>query len=185
MSIYFLRHIKTTANLENKISGCTEVDILADQTITINTKLPVYFDTVFCSPLTRCQSTISLLPNDWYGNVVYSECLIERNMGILEGMKKQDATIQYPTLFFEGKVDVNAQIPNGETLFNVATRLTPLSEHLKFSSESKNILICSHNQTLKVLFSLLKNIALDNAYWKRVNFKNGTLINIADIIDIN
>lgn len=181
MSIYFLRHIKTIHNQRNLISGCADTEPLSEQSLILPTELSVHFDRVLSSPLKRCKATIELLPIHCYDSIEFTEQLIERNVGILEGLSKTTAVKQYPHLFCEGKLDVNAAIPNGESVVMVAERVSSLAKEIARESQTMNILVCSHNQTLKVLLAVLKEIPLTNDYWREINFKNGTLVNINEV----
>ncbi|MDE5758338.1 MAG: histidine phosphatase family protein [Allobaculum sp.] len=178
MSIYFLRHIKTTYNQDGIISGCADAEVIPGQSLVLPPGMPVYFNRILSSPLKRCQATIELLPNSCYDSIEIFDCLIERNVGILEGLSKKVALTQYPFLFCDGKIDVDAIIPNGESISEVAERISIIAKEILLASVEMNILVCSHNQTLKVLFAILRKIPLTNNYWKKVNFKNGVLINI-------
>lgn len=175
MSIYFLRHIKTPYNLNNMISGSKDIAVLPNQKIFSDFPIP-NFDYIFCSPLNRCRETISLIPAINIKKICYSDSLTERDVGILEGVNRQDAVSKYPELFVNGKIDVNKNIPNGESIEDMVKRicigiLPQIQLH-----EHENILICSHNQTLKVLYSILYDIKINNEYWHSTNFKNGQIV---------
>ena len=181
MSIYFLRHIKTKYNAENRISGCFDVEPLTDQSLILPQGETVYFRRVFSSPLKRCRATVDLLPAGAYDNLIFCDQLIERNLGILEGLPKEEAIQNYPHLFCNGKLAVTAEIPKGESITEVAHRISAIAEELKNSPSAANILVCSHNQTLKILYAILKGIPITNEYWKAINFRNGTLVNVEEI----
>lgn len=181
MSIFFLRHIKTTYNQKGVISGQFDAEPLPNQSLVLPPGLSVYFDRVISSPSKRCRATIELLPINCYDSIEFTDQLIERNVGILESLSKQSAIAQYPHLFCDGNLDINAMIPNGESIMAVAERVLSLSDEIVSAPYTSNILICSHNQTLKVLYALLKNIPLTNDFWNAINFKNGTLVNISEI----
>lgn len=181
MSIFFLRHVKTIYNQNNIISGCMEAEILPNQSLTYTSPLPSRFDYVLSSPSKRCSYTIDLLPRDRIITIEYLDNLLERSMGILEGLQRNKAISQFPCFFYNGKIDIHAIIPNGESINDVKQRLEGVVSRLNGTNAEENVLVCSHNQTLKILYALLKNIDLDNDYWQRFNFKNGALVNIDDI----
>lgn len=106
--------------------------------------------------------------------------LLERDMGVLEGVKRADAKTQYPYLFCGGKLDVAADIPNGESIREVQNRLEVIIDFIK-KNQDKNILICSHNQTMKILYFSLNDISITNDAWQCLNFPNGVLINIGNL----
>ena len=101
-------------------------------------------------------------------------------MGVLEGLNKAEAKSRYPFLFCGNKVDVSAKIPNGETIYEVQKRLEVITEYIE-ANQNKNILICSHNQTLKILFLTLNGITITNNAWDCFNFPNGVIINVNEL----
>ncbi len=181
MSIYFLRHIKTTYNLENRISGSFDAEPLPDQALMFSEEYSVHFHHVISSPLKRCRATVALLPSDSYDELHFCDQLIERNVGILEGMPRDQAISEYPQLFCNGKLDVTATIPNGESVSEVSRRISSLAEALSQVSDRINVLVCSHNQTLKILYATLKGLPISNDYWRKINFPNGTVVNIEQL----
>lgn len=178
MSIYFCRHIKTINNQNGIISGRSETDTLPNQKLIIPQDC-TKFDIIFCSTSNRCRETILLMPkNIKQVNVVYTESLLERDLGILEKLSKKYAIKAYPKLFQNGKLDIEAVIENGEKITDVIKRVTPIIKYAKIISENNNVLICSHNQTLKIMFAILKDIPLTNDYWQSLNFCNGMITRI-------
>ena len=106
--------------------------------------------------------------------------LSERNMGMLEGVNKFKARELYPSLFCGNKVDISASIPNGESICDVQQRLKKIVDYIRANQE-KNILICSHNQTLKILYFSLNGIPITNDAWQCLNFPNGVLLDTSAI----
>lgn len=180
MGLFFLRHLKTNYNQNNIISGKEDSEILPGQNIDRSSSELIRFDTVLCSPLKRCRTTISQIPDDYILSIRYIDALSERDMGVLEGLNKAEAKSRYPFLFCGNKVDVSAEIPNGETIYEVQKRLQIIAEYIK-ANPSRNILICSHNQTLKVLFFTINGISITNNAWNCLNFPNGIIINVSDL----
>lgn len=179
-SLFFLRHLKTDFNRNNIISGKEDSEIMSGQSVKICSSECIGFDTVLCSPLKRCRTTVSLIPDDYILSIRYIDALSERNMGVLEGLDRADAQAHYPFLFCGNKIDVSAAIPNGESIYEVHQRLIPIAEFIE-TNRDKNILICSHNQTMKILFFTLNEIPITNDAWQCLNFPNGVIINASDL----
>ena len=174
MSIYFLRHIKTVYNRDNIISGIADAETLPGQALLYDPALP-FFDCILCSPLLRCRETVKLLPQDLKSNIIYLDALKERDLGILEGVKRSTAMYQYPDLFINSKLNVSKPIPDAESIEDVQRRLRAEVLPLLRAHIHENILICSHNQTLKILYALLYGIEIDNQFWHDTNFVNGKI----------
>lgn len=179
-SLFFLRHLKTNLNKNEVISGIQDSEVLPGQQIIELSPTKEMFDAVLCSPLKRCRSTISLIADERKLSIKYLDELAERNMGVLEGISRADAQSKYPSLFYGSKIDVSAEIPNGESILEVRNRLKPIASYI-IANKNKNILICSHNQTLKILYFLLHEMPVTNDAWQCLNFPNGVLINVSDM----
>ena len=170
--IYFLRHFLTENNKNNIISG------QSDSSICIN-KYDVYekkmFDYVFCSPSLRCKETIntvSKLGIEWK-QIEYDERLYERNMGDLEGTRRDYASKKYPDLFRNRKFIVQCTPPNGETFFDFYERLYSFYSDIIDRKLRGNILICSHNQSLKMLYYIIFDMKITQQSWETLKFSNG------------
>lgn len=175
-----MRHLKTDYNGENIISGQKDSDILPGQQLMNLPPSNFRFDSVLCSPLKRCRATIALIPDSYISSVSYMSELLERNMGVLEGVNKIKARELYPSFFCGNKVDISANIPNGESVCDVQQRLKKILDYIRANHE-KNILICSHNQTLKILYFAINGISITNDAWQCLNFPNGVLLNTSII----
>ena len=182
MSLFFLRHLKTANNDKGIISGKTDSTLIPNQHIYDHPFEDTTFDIVLCSPMKRCMDTISLIGKERKINTIQMVELVERDMGDLEGFTKAEALHRFPLLFYSGKVDVNSVIPNGESVHDVFERLEPVISYIK-ANEDKNVLVCSHNQTMKVLYCALCGISVTNAFWQVFNFPNGVMICFEDIIN--
>lgn len=175
MGIYILRHAVSENNLLKKISGRYEVDIISGQSIEGKYK-DAFFDKAYCSESKRCIDTIKLMRENSIKEAIYTPILLERNMGLLENMGKKEAISNYPEYFVDGRIAVSAEIPDGETIYDVRQRVNELVKDIISESKDKNILICSHNQTLKVIYALIKNIEITDEYWRNVDFPNAEIV---------
>ena len=87
--------------------------------------------------------------------------------GILAESKKK-----FPYLWdCNGKFIYNANIPNGESLENFLMRVGKAIENLKKISETKNVLVVTHDGVLSAMVSHLKNIEFSDV-GKHYHFKN-------------
>ncbi|MCM1228068.1 MAG: histidine phosphatase family protein [Clostridium sp.] len=183
MSLYFLRHLKTNYNRDNIISGKENSEILSGQKIINLPTTDIKFDVVLSSPLKRCHSTLSLISKDYMLSIKYMNALSERDMGVLEGISRAEAKIKYPSLFCGSKINVLADIPDGESIYEVQKRLEVIANYIN-ANQDKNILICSHNQTMKILYFTLNGILVTNDVWQCINFPNGVMINVSDCMNL-
>lgn len=173
--IYFLRHLKTLNNKKGIISGQGDSEIIQKEYLKINLK---QFDKIFCSPSLRCRETLKRLGNDFFSadNIVYDKYLLERDMGKLEGMLKLEAEMVYPELFINGSFNVFRTPPQGESFGSFESRIYKFYNEILNTDEQLNVLICSHNQTLKLLRLLILKKDISYQSWSEYSFKNGKVI---------
>lgn len=174
-NIFFLRHLKTRNNDLCIISGQSDSEIIDTNCHFIDMSR---FNKIYCSPSLRCVKTIELLGNNSniVRNIVYDERLLERNMGNLEGMKKEKAEKKYSELFKEGVFNVFKTPPQGESYECFKKRITDFYNEFICRKGSNDILVCSHNQTLKLLRLLILKKDITYHSWIEYSFKNGEFV---------
>lgn len=172
--VYFLRHLKTINNKLNIISGQMDSDVIQTNYLTINFS---DFDRIYCSPLTRCKKTLEILGERTYdaSKIIYDNRLSERNMGMLEGKLKNNEELSYPELFIEGSFDVFQTPPYGESFEVFYKRVRKFYNEIICVNLEKDILICAHNQTLKLLRLLIMQKEITYESWSECSFENGKL----------
>lgn len=175
--IFFLRHLKTLNNELHIISGQSDSELIKTDCLQIDLSR---FNKIYCSPSQRCIRTVELLGNqsDAIRSIVYDKRLLERNMGCLEGMIKKEGENKHTELFREGVFDVFKTPPQGESYECFKKRVENFYNEYLSERRGDNILICSHNQTLKLLRLLM--LAKDITYqsWSEFSFENGKLTEI-------
>lgn len=175
--IFLLRHLKTLNNDLHIISGQSDSEIIKTEYLKIDLSV---FDKIYCSPSQRCIRTIKLLgdQSDAINSIIYDKRLLERNMGSLEGMLKKEGKHKYSELFRGETFDVFKTPPGGESFECFKKRVKAFYNEFLCAKQGNNILICSHNQTLKLLrlFILEKDITYQS--WVGYSFKNGELTEI-------
>lgn len=178
MGIYLLRHIRTVYNIEHRLSGRTDVPAMQGEKLVLPTH-PVHFEMILCSPAQRCRETLRLLNDEWGVSeavIQFATDLQERNLGSLEGMRRADAIAAYPDLFCNGKFCVKAVPPHGESVADVAHRVSTLALQIEnYAISDVNILVLAHNQVLKILTAILSKSEITDEYWQKKNYKNGVL----------
>lgn len=178
MAVHFLRHLKTTNNAEKILSGRIETDILPGENIIIPDKCKP-FDVIYCSTSNRCRKTLDLLPEELKkGKTIYSDRLLERKLGVLEGLPRAVAIGMFPSLFEGSNLRINAVIPKGERVSDVIIRTKLILDEIEKNYAEKNVLICSHNQTLKIMNAKLTNTKITDDYWAKTNYPNGSIVKI-------
>lgn len=113
--VLLVRHGRTAWNAERRFLGATDLGLDAvghEQAARLAAWLPVGFDAIYSSPLTRAFETALHL-----GDPTPVDALRELDQGALEGLKVDEATARYPDFFAAWAEDPTAvAVPGGETL---------------------------------------------------------------------
>ena len=159
--LYFLRHCKTLFNKENIVSGqtdCPLMDYSVDYSIlSEESHLKSYI--LISSPLNRCVLTGKILQSQSKLQIssFIDSRIIERNMGILEGKKRCELLKKYPDYFFNGHFKDYMTPPMGESYDDFRFRIASFSSSMEKLLSKDNIIVCSHNQALRMLTAILNN----------------------------
>lgn len=159
--IYALRHCKTLFNEKNIISGqtdCPLVDYSVDYSILSKTWAPDSF-ILISSPLSRCVLTSEIFQSQSGFQISSSidSRIIERNMGILEGMRRDNLSKEHQDYFLNGHFKDFMTPPMGESYNDFKFRIMSFAFSLEKLFSEYNIIICSHNQTLRMLTAIMNN----------------------------
>lgn len=174
--VFLLRHLKTINNEKGIISGQSEATIV--ESSVINDGVIHFYDYIFSSPSQRCLDTLDHLFNYEVKPTVDFR-LNERNMGLFEGKSKSEAYELFPNMFIKNKniiFNVLLTPPDGESFDSFYSRTNEFYNDIILPNVDKNILICSHNQTLKMLHCILNNIIPSMDIWSDLHFSNGTTV---------
>lgn len=156
----------------NIISGQSDSEIIKKEYATVDL---MNFDKIYCSPSIRCQKTLEILGNNSLSaeKIVYDNRLLERDMGHFEGLSKTECKKMYPKLFMNGAFDVFQTPPQGESYEKFKKRVSSFYDEILKPSNQLNILVCSHNQTLKLLRLLILGKNITYKTWMEYSFENG------------
>lgn len=171
--IYVLRHCKTLFNDENIVSGqtdCSLIDYSVDYSI-LNKESYLNSYILISSPLKRCVLTGEILKaqSKLLISSFIDSRIIERNMGIMEGRKRNELIKEYPNYFFNGHFKSYMTPPMGESYDDFKFRITSFFPSVEKLLLENNVIICSHNQTLKMLTAIIR----DKRYEDIRNYPNG------------
>lgn len=178
--VYFLRHCKTIYNIQNIITGQLDIPILNNQKVETS---QIGFNEnlqILCSPLVRCKETADIFIKEInnYLNVQVLNELSERNMGDLEGVSRDNALLKFQEYFCDGKFIFYLTPPDGESYKHICERAKFVSDKILFENiYIGDVVICSHNHFLKILYCYLRKISIEEN-WHKLNFQNGKLYKV-------
>ena len=157
-NILFVRHLKTQSNVIKRYAGQQNIEVGEfPEKMEYIEKIqnnPV----VLISPMKRCLQTllhIESLSGYKFIDIFELEDLKERHLGIWENRLKSDVAREFSEFFINGVFDLKKTPPEGESFSGITKRAKNVIEAINKINEERQILICSHNQLLKVLVSQL------------------------------
>lgn len=102
--IFFLRHFKTQSSLDNYLCGRSLL-LPISESRDLSCSIPL--DAAFCSSALRCRQTIEHVHfQNLASKIRYTDELLERNLGLMEGKPRDDMVQQFPNLFLDSKFRV-------------------------------------------------------------------------------
>ena len=179
--LFVLRHCRTEYNASHRVSGQSDssiIDFSIDTSALDLMSIPYQDLTIISSPLTRCVQTATyfLQQHCEFNSQIYTDSrIIERGMGCWEGKFKKDILNNYPQYCYHGKINPFLTPPCGETFNEFTTRIDEFIHDIQKMSQNSTILICAHNQSLKLLkYRLTKNVNLLD-FWISFSLQNGKI----------
>lgn len=176
-NVVFIRHGETEWNVQDRMQGHLNSPLTkrgVSQAREAIEKLAKYkFDIIVSSHLGRAFETAKIIAERLdITEIMTDNCLLERNLGNLQGNTVAEAKVKFPYLWgSNGKFISDANIPNGESLKDFLIRVGKAIENLKNLSQGKNILVVTHEGVLNAIVSHLKNIEFADVR-KSYHFKN-------------
>jgi 2,3-bisphosphoglycerate-dependent phosphoglycerate mutase len=174
--ITLLRHGESVGNAEGKHQGQSDFPLtpkgeaqaraLAERWLKENTT----FDLIISSPLSRALGTAQILANTLHIPLEFNPLWMERNNGLLAGLRPEEAIITYPRPPF-----IHPYLPIGQTgesqwelFLRAGTAIQDLLHH-----PPGKYLIVSHGGILNmVLYAILGITPQANFYGPRFRFGN-------------
>ena len=193
LRLIFVRHGMSSFNKEGRIQGRNDLSILtregrlqAESAGKIISSIPI--DAIYSSPLQRASETTKIIVKEHQRDlqVIYTNDLLEVDLGPWSGLTKDDLKKQYPeelTIWGKEPKDLSITRENGTKFQPIKELLIQAETFLKslfniYSNSNKTILIVAHNAILRCL--ILKLIDEPPKGFRRLKLDN-TSISICNI----
>ena len=159
MKLFIARHGETAWNLENRVSGRTDVPLTDKglqqaQTLARNA-VGRGIEVIIASPLLRARQTAQAVSDAIGVEVQIDERLMELDFGIFEGAPRTDPDFrrtrgQFPTRY-----------PGGESAFQLAHRVYSCLEDVKRKYDGKTVLLVCHGGVCRMVRSYFMDLTND------------------------
>lgn len=170
--IYFTRHGQTVWNVENKICGCTDIELTPlghEQAVSLGRKISgsdMKIDEILCSPLVRASETARHISEQTGIPYRVEERLREQNFGKYESTPRDGSEFRMSKGHFVDSYN------GGESMLRLAQRIYNLLDELK--NDDKVYLLVAHNGIARCVNSYFNDMS--NEEYAAFGIKNCQLV---------
>lgn len=191
-NIFLVRHGQSEHNLRNVFAGSSVNEKLTskgenDAALVSKeiSKSNEVISHIFHSPLRRSRQTALIIQNNLekkYSQKIKMTCidgLVEVNVGLFSGKSQEEVKKLYLTSaeYFQNRDFENWDFPSGENYHQILDRVEKaMQEILKFSQNSKSIIVVGHAMINRVIIS--RYFSKEIAKSKKFHFDHQTVMKI-------
>lgn len=170
MKLFLTRHGQTDWNIARRYQGHSDTalnQIGIHQAEQLAKRLSTEtIHAIYSSDLTRAANTAKAIAAFHQLEVHTDTCWRELSFGDWEGMTYEEMSAHSPDLFDAWMKDsLNVSTPNGETLTQLAERVTAAFHALKKNHKDQTVLVVSHSGALQTLIAFTLGVDLSR-YWQ-------------------
>ena len=162
--LFLIRHGETEWNVAHIAQGHLD-SLLTERGVAqcqaLGRRLKGYiFDTIYSSDLGRCQKTAQYAIGETGQPIHLDERLRERNLGVVQGLNRQQARAQLPEVAAGiGSRDPDYVVPEGESVRQMLDRMLAFLEDMLAQHAGETVLVVSHGGVLSVLMRHLLGLS--------------------------
>lgn len=174
-TLLVVRHGRTAFNAEDRYLGALDPPLDAcgfAQASTLAGTLKGQADAIVCSPKLRALQTAEVLSAEWGLQIRTVHEFAERNVGVFEGLTKDEARAAFPALWRQNITrQWNLAPPGGETIETVVDRVRSGLAILHREYPGQMVVLVAHGFIAKVIRAILLDLSW-NAFFLYA-MKNG------------
>lgn len=179
MKLFLVRHGSTFANEQHTYAGQLDVPLspLGEQQVAqLGLQLAnTSFEAIVTSPLQRARATSAAIAQHHAIPVYEDAALRELSYGCWEGMTQSQVKARFPEFLRCWKqTPTQCQIPDGETLLQLYTRVMQALKHWYLHYPDGEIVWVTHTGVIRVVLCQLNAIALDQ--WRFFQPENASVV---------
>jgi probable phosphoglycerate mutase len=167
--LYVIRHGETDFNVQGRYAGSTDVPLNDNgfiQAKELAVKLrDIQFDIIISSPLLRARQTAEVVQKYFQKPLLIIDQFAERNVGVYEGLTREEAKSQYPDLWSRECTRQPDDAPTGgETIRQFDMRITSALKQLNEKYPNDKILLVCHAFVSRLINKHYKKLTYDNMH---------------------
>ena len=156
MKLYIARHGQTQWNVENRVSGRTDIPLtplgLEQAQALAESAKGKGIEVILSSPLLRARQTAQKVSEAIGVEVQIDPRLIELDFGIFEGGSRFDPDFQ------RTRAQMPTRYPGGESAFDLAHRVYSLLEDVKRNFAGRTVLLVCHGGVCRMVRSYFEDL---------------------------
>ena len=169
MTLYVTRHGETDYNVQKRYAGSTDIPLNANglrQAEKLAQDLAsVKLDVIISSPLLRAKQTAETVRRIWDVPLVVIDEFTEINMGVYEGLTREEAQAQYPNIWTRLGFRPSDDAPtDGETHMQVDARVSAGIAKIKDKYDKNKVLLVCHAFTARVINRQLSRLSFEDMH---------------------
>ena len=166
MILYMTRHGETEYNILGRYCGSTDVPLnetgIAQAYELANRLQSMKFDAVISSPMIRARQTAKIVCAALDMEYIIYEQFAERNVGVYEGLTRDEAKERYPDLWNRQCTRKPDDAPDGgETLREACNRIDNGMERLIQDFNAKTVLLICHGFAARAIHRFFHNLSFE------------------------
>ncbi|TWI67763.1 putative phosphoglycerate mutase [Pseudoduganella lurida] len=179
ISLVVVRHGRTAFNIEDRYLGALDPPLDAvgiEQAAALAHALPAALGgrptALTCSPRLRARQTAAILATAWRLEASVIDAFAERNVGVYEGLTREEAQAAYPALWAQDITrQWHAAPTGGESIQAVFDRVTAGLDRLRRDFQGQTVVLVAHGFVAKVIRAILTDLSREEFF--RYALKNG------------
>lgn len=175
-NVVLVRHGLSTWNEDSRIQGSSDLSVLSEKGAVQALKCKealgkLKFDLCFASPISRAKSMAELIWDGREEPLVFLDSLKEAHLHFLEGMRNEDAKVQFPDMYKAWREDpTNFCIEGVYPVVDLWGRARRAWEEI-LSAKGQSILVVTHKSILRALICTALGMGPDR--FRATDINNG------------
>lgn len=169
MDLLVVRHGQTNYNVQGRYAGSIDIPLnssgLLQAEQLAKRLMGNSFDLIVSSPLIRARQTAEVINRAFHVPLIICDQFAERNVGVYEGLTREEAKLQYPDLYARECTRQPDDAPTGgETIRQFDMRITSALENLQASYPESKILVVCHGFAARIINRYYKKLSFDEMH---------------------
>ncbi|MBH1940900.1 histidine phosphatase family protein [Mobilitalea sibirica] len=162
--LYVVRHGETDFNIQGKYAGSTDVELNEigenQAKVLAETFVDKPINIIMSSTLKRAMRTATIIAERIGKEVVALGDFVERNVGLYEGLTREEVSLRYPDLWNQNVLRLyDCNLHKGESMRQVRERVYKGLEYIKDTYKGCNIILVTHGYVSREIYGYFNKLS--------------------------